>query len=127
MLFDAAKKDNNEAAINTLRVLLAKKQIIINPKCSTLLRHLKNVKWKSVNNKERFARSPDDGHYDAVDALKYMVRSINFNKNPYPANHSPGINAPFVEQYLYAKNGSVEPNNASKVDIYKAIFGIKKK
>lgn len=127
IVFEAAKKDNNEAAINTLRVLLAKKQIIINPKCSTLLRHLKNVKWKSVNNKDRFARSPDDGHYDAVDALKYMIRSMNYNKNPYPSNHSPGAGAPFVEQYLYAKNGSGESSDNGKLDIYKAIFGIKRK
>lgn len=126
IIFKAAKKDNNEAAINTLRVLLAKKQIIINPRCTTLLRHLKNVKWKSVNNKEKFARSPDDGHYDAVDALKYFVRTVNFNKNPYPAHYSPSSEAPFLEQYLYAKNGPLV-DNSNKLDVYKAIFGIKKR
>lgn len=124
--FEATKKDNNEAAINTLRVLLAKKQIIINPRCVTLLRHLKNVRWKSSNNKDKFARSPDDGHYDAVDALKYLVRSINYNKNPYPADYTLGPDASFTEQYLHSKQyGTGEKKE--KVDVYKAIFGIKKR
>lgn len=124
--FEAAKKDNNEAAINTMRAYLAKRQIVIHPSCTTLLRHLKNVRWKSVNNKEKFARSPDDGHYDAVDALKYMIRAINMTKNPYPNHYTPGPDTPFVEQYLYAKSPNSAPTQ-SKMDIYKAIFGIKKK
>jgi len=126
--FEATKKDNNEAAINTLRVLLAKKQIIIHPRCKTLLRHLKNVKWKSANNKERFARSPDDGHYDAVDALKYFVRSINYNKNPYPAH----LNKDLYQYYApdVRNSPSFNPTTAPKEDksnVYKAIFGIRKK
>jgi DNA-binding transcriptional regulator WhiA len=124
--FEAAKKDNNEAAINSLRAMLAKRQIIIHPRCTTLLRHLKNVRWKSVNNKEKFARSPDDGHYDAVDALKYMIRALNVTKNPYPHHYVPGPDAPFVEQYLYA-NSPKHNGSESKMDIYKAIFGIKKR
>lgn len=126
--FEATKKDNNEAAINTLRVLLAKKQIIIHPRCKTLLRHLKNVKWKSANNKERFARSPDDGHYDAVDALKYFVRSINYNKNPYPAHYNKDLYQYYAPDVRNAAGFS--PSQAPKEDktsIYQAIFGIRKK
>lgn len=124
--FDATKKDNKEAALNTLRVMLAKKQIIINPKCQTLIRHLKNVRWKSPNNKEKFARSPDNGHYDAVDALVYFIRAVDLKKNPYPNNYTVDSNSPFVEQFMYAKDkNSFESNN--KIDVYKAIFGIRKK
>lgn len=126
--FEATKKDNNEAAINTLRVLLAKKQIIIHPRCKTLLRHLKNVKWKSSVNKDRFARSPDDGHYDAVDALKYFVRSINYNKNPYPAHHSPDLYQYYAPEVRNAAGfNSTPPLKDDKVSIYKAIFGVRKK
>lgn len=126
--FEATKKDNNEAAINTLRVLLAKKQIIIHPRCKTLLRHLKNVKWKSANNKERFARSPDDGHYDAVDALKYFVRSISYNKNPYPAHHNPELYQYYAPEVRNADNFiSSTQKNIEKNDLYKIIFGIRKK
>ena len=126
--FEATKKDNNEAAINTLRVLLAKKQIIIHPRCKTLLRHLKNVKWKSANNKERFARSPDDGHYDAVDALKYFVRSINYNKNPYPSHYNKDLYQYYAPEVRNA-HGFNPPQTPKedKTNIYKAIFGIRKK
>lgn len=90
VVFETTKKDDNAAAINQLRVLLDNKKVIIHPRCKTLIRHLKNVKWKSHNDKTTFARSPDDGHYDAVEALKYLVRSVHFNKNPYPASY--GLN-----------------------------------
>lgn len=126
--FEATKKDNNEAAINTLRVLLAKKQIIIHPRCKTLLRHLKNVKWKSANNKDKFARSPDDGHYDAVDAMKYFVRSINYNKNPYPAHHSADLYQYYAPEVRNSENFVPSTQrNVEKNDLYKIIFGIRKK
>lgn len=126
--FEATKKDNNEAAINTLRVLLAKKQIIIHPRCKTLLRHLKNVKWKSATNKDRFARSPDDGHYDAVDALKYFVRSINYNKNPYPSHYNKELYQYYAPEVRNSPGfNPTHEQKEDKTNIYKAIFGIRKK
>lgn len=125
--FEATKKDNNEAAINTIRVMLAKKQLIINPKCETLLRHLKNVKWKSSNNKEKFARSPDDGHYDAVDALKYLIRSINLTKNPYPVNYNKELYQYYAPEVRNSDDfNPTQQRNLNKIDVYKAIFGLKK-
>jgi hypothetical protein len=118
--FEATKKDDNEAAINKLRVLLNSEQIIINPKCQTLIRHLKNVKWKSSINKTLFARSPDDGHYDAVEALKYLVRSVNMTKNPYPAHYNMNM------KDLHVQNpDKFYENDASNV--YKRIFNIRKR
>jgi len=126
--FEATKKDNNEAAINTLRVLLAKRQIIINPRCKTLLRHLKNVKWKSASNKEKFARSPDDGHYDAVDALKYLVRSVSFTKNPYPMHYNAELYQYYPPEVRNAEGfASSTQRNVDKTDLYKIIFGVRKK
>lgn len=83
--FLAAKKDDKDAAINTLRVMLGNKKIIIHPRCKVLLRHLRNVKWDSSGKK--FARSPDNGHYDLVDAAIYLVRHIIYTRNPYPAHY----------------------------------------
>lgn len=83
--FMATKKDDKEAAINVLRVMLANKKIIIHPRCVNLIRHLRNVKWDSTGKK--FARSPDNGHYDCVDAAVYLVRNIIYSKNPYPAHY----------------------------------------
>ena len=117
--FITAKKDDKDAAINNLRVLLSSKKIIIHPRCQTLIRHLKNAKWSKTQNKTLFARSPDDGHYDACDALNYMVRHIVFSRNPYPASYD--LNT----KDLFVRN----PNKfqGSDIDLYKKIFRIKNK
>lgn len=79
-------KDNKDAALNNMRMLLKGERIIINPRCKTLIFHLESAIW----NKERtkYARSVDKGHFDAVDSLVYLCRNVNFNKNPYPANYN---------------------------------------
>lgn len=118
--FLPAKKDDNESALNNLRVMLANKKIIINPKCKNLIRHLRNCKWKNVETKTTFARSPDNGHYDTVDAAKYLIRSISYTKNPYPLHYNYNL------QDLYVNNHKnfYRQNN---LDTYKAIFNIRKK
>lgn len=78
-------KDNADAALNNMRMLLKSERIIIHPRCKTLIYHLKSAIWNKA--RSSYARSADHGHYDAVDALKYLCRNINFNKNPYPANY----------------------------------------
>lgn len=119
--FQPAKKDDKTAAINNLRVLLANKKIIISPRCQTLIRHLRNVKWKKAGSGHEFSRSPDDGHYDAVDALIYLVRSISYTRNPYPATY--GYNT----KDLYVNNPSQFYNKNNQVDQYKKIFNVKKR
>lgn len=83
--FIPTAKDNADAALNNMRMLLKAEKIIINPRCKTLLSHLNGAIW----NKSRtsFARSPDKGHYDMVHALSYLCRNVNFNKNPYPPGY----------------------------------------
>lgn len=75
-------KDDAMAALNQVRIKIREQAIIINPKCKTLIFHLKNGVWNK--SRKSFNRSPDAGHYDAIDALKYMVRNIQYSKNPYP-------------------------------------------
>ena len=86
--FMPTKKDNKEASINTVRLLIQENKLLIHPRCKTLISHLKNVKWAKhrVNNYKKFAQSADGGHYDAVDACLYLVRNIKKSKNPYPSN-----------------------------------------
>lgn len=117
--FIPAKKDDNDSAINTMRMMLANKKIIIHPRCETLIRHLKNVKWGNKA-KTEFARSPDDGHYDAVDALKYMIRHIVYSKNPYPAHY--GLNTKDLYIHNQEKFNMQDPGY-----IYAKIFGRKTK
>ncbi len=121
VVFQASKKDDNNAAINQMRVLLDNKKIIIHPRCKTLIRHLKNVKWKNVNDKTTFARSQDDGHYDAVEALKYLVRNVQFTKNPYPASYGYNTKDLYVvrpdqfykrnTEYVFKKMLGIKPRN----------------
>ena len=98
--FAIASKDNKLAHLNKLRVMLAGEKIIINPKCTTLIRHIKNARWKEKGNKDDFARSPDDGHYDAVDALLYFIRAVNYNKNPYPAGYGFNVRNMHIEKAM---------------------------
>ncbi len=118
--FIAAKKDDNEAAINNLRIMLSNKKIIINPRCKILRQHLLNVRWASANNKSVFARSPDSGHYDAVDALKYMIRHISYTKNPYPANYDMNLRKQDAFFYNNVSNNSTH-------ETFKQIFNLKRK
>jgi hypothetical protein len=45
---------------------------------------------------KEFARSPDAGHYDAIDSLIYLVRNVQKTKNPYP----PGYGFVSREEYF---------------------------
>jgi len=85
VLFMPTQKDDLEAAVNNVRVLINSKKIIISPKCKYLISHLKSATWKTGNSRV-FDKSADGGHYDALAALIYMCRNIQWNKNPYPAN-----------------------------------------
>ena len=89
MTFLPTAKDDATAALNNMRIMLKEGRIIINPKCKTLILHLKNATW--TKSRKTYERSPDAGHYDAVDALKYLVRNIQQNKNPYPAGFGKGF------------------------------------
>lgn len=117
--FHNPQKDDKQAAINTLRAMIGAKKILINPRCTVLPRHLINVKYHSEKNKKEFARSPDDGHYDAVDALIYFIRSIIYTKNPYPAGWN------LDKKDLFINNTEPFLRQDPKF-IYQQIFGRKK-
>lgn len=119
MNFEAVKKDNLDAMVNFLREKLKKKELVINPRCTTLIRHLRNIKWKK-GEKSMFGRSPDDGHYDAVSSLIYMVRSIDYRKNPYPIHYGRDMNHLHIqdEEKFYQK---------TNIDIFKKIFNVRKR
>lgn len=123
VFFTNTKKDDKEAAINNMRALLGGRKIIIHPRCKHLIRHLQNVKWASAKNKKDFGRSPDNGHYDFVDALIYLCRSIVFSKNPYPVGYDLGGSKDFFVPPGH-NNNRFSPATTSA---YKRIFGLKGK
>lgn len=124
--FQAVKKSPGYKLplINQLRVMLQSEKIYISPKCEVLITHLKNARWKDASSKDDFARSPGLGHYDAVDALLYLVKSINYTKNPYPANHGRHGDDTFYNNggFGYSSNEKL-----SNIAVYESIFGVRKK
>jgi phage terminase large subunit len=121
--FQPATKEYKAAAVNNLRAFFSARRIVIHPRCENLIRHLRNVKWDK--NKEKFTRSPDDGHYDFVDAMIYLVRCVQYNKNPYPASYDAGPPQDALGQVQSLNKYKYEYGN--NTDIYRKIFGIKSK
>lgn len=123
VFFTPTKKDDKEAAINNMRALLGGHKIIIHPRCQHLISHLNNVKWASTKNKNTFARSPNNHHYDLVDCLIYMCRSVLYTKNPYPIGYDMGGRDYFIpNQESYQRK-----HYGKQTDVYKKIFGLKGK
>jgi hypothetical protein len=111
--------------INTIRMMLVSGQIVIDPSCKTLISHLKNGKWKN-GQKDDFERSPGSdkdgipaGHYDAIDAFIYMVKSMDLSFNPIPS-HYRDRRPDFIKDPTKYQD---RPN--SSADVFKAIFGSK--
>ena len=77
----ATKKDDKEAQINNLRVLLQQNKIYINPKCENLIVQCETV---SFNKNHTSYNRVDEHHFDLVDALLYLIRNINIKENPVP-------------------------------------------
>ncbi len=80
--FIPTKKDDKETAVNEVRMKIQADQIIINPRCKHLIFQLKTATW--AKNRKTFERTEQGGHFDLVDALIYLVRNIQYYKNPFP-------------------------------------------
>jgi hypothetical protein len=89
MMFFPTLKDSKDAQINEVKLRIRQNRIIINPRCKTLIYHMRSAKWDKHH--KGFERVRDDrqmglkgGHVDLVDALIYLVRNVSTVKNPYP-------------------------------------------
>lgn len=114
--FIPTRKDDAEAALNKVRIMLQNEDIIIHPRCITLITHLESGIYNK--SKTSFERSADNGHFDAIDSLKYLVRNIQVNRNPYPKG------------YLDARTFGEELFNKTikhpQVNEFNKIFNVKK-
>jgi hypothetical protein len=120
LYFIPTQKDNKDAAINNVRMEMGAHKIIIHPKCTTLINHLKFGVWD--NQRKDFKRSADGAHYDAIAALMYLMRNINKNVNPFPRDYH------FYQKKKsstdYHKNPSYSKH--PQEDMYLKMFNIKK-
>jgi hypothetical protein len=80
--FGPARKDDAEAALNALRMEIGRKRVEIHPRCKTLTSHLEYGTWNS--SRTSYDRAEGYGHWDAIDALKYLLRSVARLRNPEP-------------------------------------------
>jgi len=88
--FKATKKDKKIAQVNNLRVLISEGRLKIHPRCKHLIYHIENAQWLDgkgiVSEFSHLTDSIDGdikgGHADALDALIYLVRNMNYNHNP---------------------------------------------
>lgn len=115
--FLPTRKDDADAALNNMKIMIQAEQIIIHPRCKTLVAHLEAAVWNKQ--KTSFERSPDNGHFDAIDALKYLVRNIHLSKNPYPASY--GLYG--QENRFQYRDGK---QNTKEFQQFAKIFGMKK-
>lgn len=82
--FAPAIKTDKEAAINRLRLMFSTGKIVIHPRCKSLLHQLRVGIWNE--RRTDYERLPGAGHLDGIDALVYMARMIDYNRNPIPPN-----------------------------------------
>jgi len=111
----ATKKDKKEAQVNNTNLMLAHKQIKINPRCKQLIQQCRFGIWNKT--RTSFERTNALSHCDALDALVYLVRNISRSKNPYPAVT--------YDRNTQLYHGHEEPNYKG-VDKLKKLFGRRK-
>ncbi len=85
LTFIATDKDNLEAMINEVRLLVQAGRLLIHPRCVKLIGCLRYGVWDTK--KKTFARSNVYGHFDHLAALVYQVRNLHTSTNPIPATH----------------------------------------
>jgi hypothetical protein len=97
-------KQNPDAALNALRVFISGKNLWVHPRCEVTISHLDNGVWNKA--RTSFERSDEFGHFDAIDMLKYAVRSIDRTMNPFPEDTPPSLDTHF---YRGKMRGRVDP------------------
>lgn len=85
MSFITTDKDRLETMINETRMLIQNGRVEVHPRCAQLIGCLKYGVWDS--SKKQFARSKTYGHFDALAALIYLCRNIDYHSNPVPYTH----------------------------------------
>lgn len=85
LTFIETSKDNLEAMINEVRLMVQAGQLIIHPRCKKLIGCLRYGVWDSK--KKSFARSTTYSHFDHLAALVYLIRNLAKGTNPIPATH----------------------------------------
>jgi hypothetical protein len=112
LYFTPTRKDGKEARINELRKLILDGRILIHPRCTDLILHVKTAIWN--DSRTKFLETSDGGHFDLLDALIYLVRNIDVWTNPYPGKYD----------HITANDHFVRPEARQKDDALKRALGV---
>lgn len=85
MSFISTDKDRLETMINETRMMVQQGRVEVHPRCTQLIGCLQYGVWDKK--KKAFARSMTYGHFDALAALVYLCRNIDYQANPVPYTH----------------------------------------
>lgn len=123
--FKPTKKDNREAAINALDVAIAQKKVLINPRCKTLIYHMKFAEWNNARSDLKRLKDSIDGvvkggHADGLMALCYLYRNVIKSRNPFPSSYGQ------LQGNVFQSNLIVKEEK-SNLSILKKAFGLSKK
>lgn len=72
---------------NNTNIMLRERRLVIDPRCVNLIAQMECAQWEGVkknSQKRELARSDIFQHFDAVAALLYLVKSVNYTYNPVP-------------------------------------------
>jgi len=80
-----SRSELKEPVINGLRTAFVNDQIEIDPSCVALISHITAARWNA--SRTDYQRTEVHGHYDLLDALTHLWKSIVRQRNPYPPEH----------------------------------------
>ncbi len=84
------EKTDKRLHVNAVRIALRERRIEVHPECVHLDRHLRSTLWKDAKRRD-FARRNGE-HGDGVDALVYLHRNVDTQRNPFPdAEYGPDV------------------------------------
>lgn len=85
--FQPTAKDDLEAQINALRILVKEHKLEIHPRCATTIAHLEYGIWNK--SRTNFEETEEFGHFDGCAMMVYMLRNALRNKDPFPPTIHP--------------------------------------
>lgn len=116
--FGATDKDTLHAMVNKVRLWVKAGRIEVHPRCEQLLGCLQGGVFKE--NRNEFDRSILYGHFDALAALIYLVRNIQENINPIPADYG------FTGDTHYIST-DLEKSRSANAATIKKMMGLRKR
>lgn len=97
--FMPTTKDELWAMVSEVRLWVNTGRLRVSPRCVHLIGCLENAVWDKT--KKEFSRSAAYGHFDGLAALCYLIRNLDAQTNPIPANF--GLDVQTHNLNLYAK------------------------